>query len=45
VPEQLTGKLPEPGAADATRQHDDRSALIAALLSLPPGQRSVVVLR
>lgn len=35
--------LPHP--ADATRQHDDRSALMAALLSLPQGQRSVVVLR
>jgi RNA polymerase sigma factor (sigma-70 family) len=35
--------LPHP--VDATRQHDDRSALMAALLSLPQGQRAVVVLR
>jgi len=35
--------LPHP--VDATRQHDDRSALMAALTSLPQGQRAVVVLR
>ena len=35
--------LPHP--ADAARQHDDRSALVAALMSLPQGQRAVVVLR
>jgi RNA polymerase sigma-70 factor (sigma-E family) len=45
VPEQLTDRLPDPGAADATRLQGDRTALIAALQSLPPGQRSVVVLR
>jgi RNA polymerase sigma-70 factor (sigma-E family) len=31
--------------ADVTRQHDDRSALMAALMGLPQGQRAVVVLR
>jgi RNA polymerase sigma-70 factor (sigma-E family) len=45
VPEQLTDRLPDLGTADATRLQDDRTALIAALQSLPPGQRSVVVLR
>src|SRR5215472_8798431 len=35
--------LPHP--VDDTRQHDDRSALMAALTSLPQGQRAVVVLR
>jgi RNA polymerase sigma-70 factor (sigma-E family) len=34
-----------PGAADATGQHDNRSALMAALMELPQGQRAVVVLR
>jgi RNA polymerase sigma-70 factor (sigma-E family) len=34
-----------PHPADATRQQDDRSALMAALMSLPQGQRAVVVLR
>jgi DNA-directed RNA polymerase specialized sigma24 family protein len=33
--------LPHP--VDATRQHDDRSALVAALMRLPQGQRAVVV--
>jgi RNA polymerase sigma-70 factor (sigma-E family) len=37
--------LPQPGTEDATCQHDDRSALIAALMNLPQGQRAVVVLR
>jgi DNA-directed RNA polymerase specialized sigma24 family protein len=31
------GTLPHP--VDATRQHDDRSALMAALMGLPRGQR------
>jgi RNA polymerase sigma-70 factor (sigma-E family) len=39
----LLDTVPHP--ADATRQRDDRSALMAALLSLPQGQRAVVVLR
>ena len=37
--------LPHPGPADLTRQRDDRSALMAALMGLPRGQRAVVVLR
>ena len=45
VAEQLTGIIPEPAPADATRRSDDRVTLMAALLSLPLGQRSVVVLR
>jgi RNA polymerase sigma-70 factor (sigma-E family) len=45
VPEQLTGRPLDFGIADPTARHDDRSALIAALLSLPPGQRAIVVLR
>lgn len=34
-----------PQQDDATGQHDDRSALMAALMGLPQGQRVVVVLR
>ena|SRR6266851_3997447 len=45
VAEQLSDAVPEPGQADLTSQHDQRAALITALLSLPHGQRSVVVLR
>jgi RNA polymerase sigma-70 factor (sigma-E family) len=45
VAEQLTGMVPEPAPVDATGGCDDRVALMAALLSLPVGQRSVVVLR
>jgi len=50
VAERLTGSPPESGfavvaAADATRDYDDRSALIAALQRLGPRQRAVVVLR
>jgi RNA polymerase sigma-70 factor (sigma-E family) len=48
VREQLTGVPPEPGPGrpgDPAARHDDRSALIAALMRLPHGQRSVVVLR
>ncbi len=37
--------VPHPGAADAAREHDDRSVLMAALMDLPQGQRAVVVLR
>jgi RNA polymerase sigma-70 factor (sigma-E family) len=37
--------VPQPGVADATHLRDDRSALIAALMDLPQGQRAVVVLR
>jgi RNA polymerase sigma-70 factor (sigma-E family) len=45
VREQLTGTLPDTGGTDPAGRHDDRSALIAALMRLPQGQRSVVVLR
>jgi RNA polymerase sigma-70 factor (sigma-E family) len=45
VPEHLTGAMPDLGATDGTGSHDDRHALIAALLTLPRGQRSVVLLR
>ena len=50
VAERLTDSPPESGvvvvaAADATRDYDDRSALIAALQRLGPRQRAVIVLR
>jgi RNA polymerase sigma-70 factor (sigma-E family) len=50
VAERLTGALSGSLAgslagADATRQYDDRSALIAALQRLGPRQRAVIVLR
>jgi RNA polymerase sigma-70 factor (sigma-E family) len=45
VAERLTDSLPERGSADATRDYDERSALIAALQRLGPKQRAVVVLR
>jgi RNA polymerase sigma-70 factor (sigma-E family) len=45
VPEQLTDTPPEPGTAPEAPGHDDRSALMTALMRLPAGQRSVVVLR
>jgi RNA polymerase sigma-70 factor (sigma-E family) len=46
VIEHLTGTVPEvaqPG--DPAGRHEDRAALMAALLHLPYGQRAVVVLR
>jgi RNA polymerase sigma factor (sigma-70 family) len=45
VAEHLTGTVPERPAGEAAGWHDDRLTLIAALLSLPAGQRSMVVLR
>ena len=45
VAERLTGMLPESVTPDATRESDERSALIAALQQLGPRQRAVVVLR
>ena len=46
VAERLTDAPPESGgAADATSQYDERSALMAALRRLGPRQRAVVVLR
>jgi RNA polymerase sigma-70 factor (sigma-E family) len=44
VREQLTDRPPET-RAEETGRPDDRSALMAALMRLPPGQRAVVVLR
>jgi RNA polymerase sigma-70 factor (sigma-E family) len=45
VAEQLTGAVPEPAPVDVTGGSDNRVTLMAALMSLPVGQRSVVVLR
>jgi len=51
VTEWLTGRLPEPGhpdgpgGPDSGAGHDDRLALLAALRTLGPRQRAVVVLR
>jgi RNA polymerase sigma-70 factor (sigma-E family) len=45
VREQLTDRIPETGAAEDSGRPDDRSALVAALMRLPAGQRAVVVLR
>jgi RNA polymerase sigma-70 factor (sigma-E family) len=45
VTERLTDSPPEPAAADAVRECDERSALVAALQRLGPRQRAVVVLR
>jgi hypothetical protein len=40
VAEHLTGAVPEPASVDATGGCDDRVTLMAALMSLPVGQRS-----
>jgi RNA polymerase sigma-70 factor (sigma-E family) len=45
VAEQLTGTVPEPPPQEVAGGSEDRVALLAALMSLPVGQRSVVVLR
>jgi RNA polymerase sigma-70 factor (sigma-E family) len=47
VRERLMDTPPDavPHREDMTRQHDDRSALMTALMDLPQGQRAVVVLR
>ena len=45
VAEQLTGAVPEPSLPDRTWTVDDRVVLLAALMGLPPRQRSVVMLR
>ena len=45
VAEQLTGTVPEPPPVEVVGGSDDRVMLMAALMSLPLGQRSVVVLR
>jgi RNA polymerase sigma-70 factor (sigma-E family) len=46
VIEDLTATVPEAAhSGDQAGQHEDRAALMAALLQLPAGQRAVVVLR
>ncbi len=45
VTERLTGQLPEQASPDSTGGHDERLALLAALRTLGPRQRAVVVLR
>jgi len=45
VRERRTGSEPEAEAAQAARVDDDRPALVTALMRLPVGQRSVVLLR
>ncbi len=45
VRERGPGDEPEPGTDPGTRAEDDRPALVTALLRLPVGQRSVVLLR
>jgi RNA polymerase sigma-70 factor (sigma-E family) len=45
VTEHGWDQLPEPAVADATGDLDQRTALVAALMELPPKQRAVVVLR
>ena len=45
VPEHLTESPPERAGGDQFGATDERSELIAALMSLPAGQRAVVVLR
>jgi RNA polymerase sigma-70 factor (sigma-E family) len=45
VPEHLTGSPPELAATDQIEASGERAELMAALMSLPAGQRAVVVLR
>jgi RNA polymerase sigma-70 factor (sigma-E family) len=45
VRERGAGDEPGPGTAPAPGADDDRPALVTALLQLPAGQRSVVLLR
>jgi RNA polymerase sigma-70 factor (sigma-E family) len=45
VTEQLQAAVPDFALADPAERHQDRSVIIAALLTLPPRQREVVVLR
>ena len=45
VAEQLTGMVPEPAPVEPVGGCDDRVVLMGALMSLPVGQRSVLVLR
>jgi RNA polymerase sigma-70 factor (sigma-E family) len=45
VAELLTDSPPEELSGRSAREHEDRPELLAALMSLPAGQRTVVVLR
>jgi len=45
VRKRRTGSEPEPETAPAARVDGDRPALVTALMRLPAGQRSVVLLR
>lgn len=45
VAERLTDRPPDTAMADPTGPRDERTTLVAALLTLPYGQRAVVVLR
>jgi RNA polymerase sigma-70 factor (sigma-E family) len=45
VTEQLQATVPDFALADPAERHQDRRVIIAALLTLPPRQRAVVVLR
>jgi RNA polymerase sigma-70 factor (sigma-E family) len=45
VRERRTGSEPEAETAQAARVDDDKPALVTALMRLPVGQRSVVLLR
>ncbi|NUP48757.1 MAG: SigE family RNA polymerase sigma factor [Catenulispora sp.] len=45
VPEHSGAAPVEPAVADGTELFDQREALVAALMELPPKQRAVVVLR
>jgi RNA polymerase sigma-70 factor (sigma-E family) len=45
VSEHLAASVPEPPPVDVAGGSDDRVMLMAALMSLPHGQRAVVVLR
>ncbi|GAA2017893.1 SigE family RNA polymerase sigma factor [Catenulispora yoronensis] len=45
VPERFTAVVPDLAVADGTGSLDERSALVAALMELPPKQRAVVILR
>ena len=45
VAEKHAERMPEPSVGDGTDEFGQRTALVAALMELPPKQRAVVVLR